>query len=235
MHTEDVTAFAGMTTKLLLLLSCLSNAFWVRAAMPPTTASETTITSDELEILDNGAQTVFTGHVVLTQDPYQLFADRMTQIKATGIVEAKGHIRGTWKGDKGERSVATGANARYTPAEKVTELWGDALLTRWETAADTQPVTVTADHFTAYDQDHTVHAQGHVVMQQPPGLRTLSDEAKYDRTTETIALWGAHPVQVHWEDVKGAGDFEGERAWLVVSPKRAKLEHNVHGHVVPSS
>src|SRR5579864_7779438 len=80
-----------------------------RAVVPPPSNAEATITSDQLELLDNGARSVFTGHVVLKQDPYLLLADRMIQTKATGIVDAYGHIQGTWITDKGEKVLAEGA------------------------------------------------------------------------------------------------------------------------------
>src|SRR5437899_2031491 len=50
--------------------------------------SSATITSDELEIRDNGAQTFFRGHVVLTEKPYLLLSDEMIRTKSTGIVDA---------------------------------------------------------------------------------------------------------------------------------------------------
>jgi len=219
----------------LVCMVVMGAALYARADSPPAASSETVITSDELEFLDNGARTVFTGHVVLTQEPNQLLADRMVKIKSTGNIEAEGHVHGTWKGDKGEKSIATGRNALYRPSEKITELWGNAKMTRWETAVDTRPVTVTADHFTAFDNDHTVYAKGHVHMEQKQGLRTWSDEAKYDQTAQTITLWGVTPVLVHWEDAKGSADFKSERAWLLVSPKRVKLIKDVHGHIIPAS
>src|SRR5271170_6278921 len=66
-------------------------------AQDPATSTEeqATITSDQMELVDNGAQSVFTGHVVLTRAPYVLTAQRMTRVQATGIVEAHGHIVGT--------------------------------------------------------------------------------------------------------------------------------------------
>src|SRR5438552_619671 len=115
----------------LMAFAALELAVCVYGAAPPS-APEATITSDELEILNNGAKTVFTGHVILKQVPYVLLADRMVQTKATGIVEAAGHIHGTWTGPSGEKIVATGTHARYTPAAKSIELWDDARLTRWE-------------------------------------------------------------------------------------------------------
>src|SRR5439155_10293555 len=83
-----IPAFAGMTA-----LRCL----------PAYAHSEATIASDELELRNNGEVTIFKGHVILKQDPYQVSSDRMVRTKATGIVEAAGHVKGTWISPKGEK------------------------------------------------------------------------------------------------------------------------------------
>src|SRR3982750_4634162 len=53
----------------------------VAAAAPR--SHEATISSDEMELLNNGAKTIFTGHVILEQKPYVLKADRMAQEKGS--------------------------------------------------------------------------------------------------------------------------------------------------------
>ncbi len=85
---------------------------------------EATITSDELELQNNGEITIFTGHVVLKQDDYLIQADRMVRTKATGIVDADGHVVGTWISPKKEKIVVNGDHARYQPASTVVEIWG---------------------------------------------------------------------------------------------------------------
>ena len=79
-------------------------------AVPPP-AAEATITSDELEMLDNGARSIFRGHVELKQDPYLLLSDRMERIKETGVVVAKGHVHGSWAGPKGTWCWRSGWNS----------------------------------------------------------------------------------------------------------------------------
>src|SRR5271165_6886750 len=74
----------------------------------PSATEETTITSDQLELVDNGAKSVFTGHVTLTRAPYVLTADRMVRTKTTGLVVADGHILGTWLKESGEKTTAVG-------------------------------------------------------------------------------------------------------------------------------
>jgi len=83
-----------------------------------------TITSDELELQNNGEITIFTGHVILKQDNYRVIADHMVRTKATGIVDADGHVVGTWISPKNEKSVVIGDFARYKPAENEIEIWG---------------------------------------------------------------------------------------------------------------
>ena len=50
-----------------------------------------------------GRRHSFRGHVVLTEEPYILHSDNMRRTKTTGIVDADGHINGTWHSDKGEK------------------------------------------------------------------------------------------------------------------------------------
>ncbi len=102
-----------------LLLSCFATLSF---AQKPTTPA--TITSDELELRNNGALTIFTGHVVLTQDPYQVQADRMVRTRSTGIADAMGHVEGTWVSPKGEKVKVLGDTARFDPALETLEVWG---------------------------------------------------------------------------------------------------------------
>src|SRR4051812_17674586 len=94
-----------------------------RALAVPAPSSEATISSDELELRNNGALSIFTGHVKLKQEPYLLQADRMERTKSTGLVTAKGHIHGTWNGEKGEKGQVYADQGFYKPAEKTVELW----------------------------------------------------------------------------------------------------------------
>jgi len=87
-------------------------------------ASEATISSDELELQNNGEVTIFRGHVVLKQDPYQVQADRMVRTKATEVVDADGHVAGTWVSAKGEKVRVAGEAARYEPSVHTVEVWG---------------------------------------------------------------------------------------------------------------
>jgi lipopolysaccharide transport protein LptA len=87
-------------------------------------ASEATITSDELELQNNGEKAIFTGHVVLTQVPYQVHADQMIRTKATSIVDAAGHVIGTWISPKNEKVRVEGEQARYDPTTETVEVWG---------------------------------------------------------------------------------------------------------------
>ncbi len=87
-------------------------------------ASEATITSDELELQNNSAVAIFRGHVVLTQDAYQVHADRMVRTKATSLVNATGHVVGTWISAKGEKLRVEGEEARYQPQTEIVEIWG---------------------------------------------------------------------------------------------------------------
>src|ERR1035438_9078044 len=101
-----------------LLLLCIGWVLWVRSPAAAETAAsaapeEATITSDEFEAVDNGAQSIFTGHVVLTRSPYVLHADRMVRAKATEVVEANGHIQAVWIRPTGEKIIAVGGRARY--------------------------------------------------------------------------------------------------------------------------
>src|SRR6266700_1967397 len=75
--------------------------------------AEATITSDELELQNNGEVTIFRGHVVLEQNPYQVRADKMVRTRATSIVDADGHVIGSWVSAKGEKIRVEGEKASY--------------------------------------------------------------------------------------------------------------------------
>ena len=87
-------------------------------------AAEATITSDELEIQNNGELTIFRGHVDLKQSPYEIRADRMVRKKADASVDAAGHVIGKWQSAKGEKLRVDGEMARYEPSRNIVEIWG---------------------------------------------------------------------------------------------------------------
>ncbi|HVM90792.1 MAG TPA: LptA/OstA family protein [Verrucomicrobiae bacterium] len=199
----------------------------------PAPAPDATISSDELEMRDNGAASIFKGHVVLTQQPYVLHADRMVQTKATQLVEAFGHIRATSVSPSGEHYLATGERASYDPTQKLTELWQDARVVRWETAADTSPIVAVAEHFTASDLNHTIEAHGRVRIEQGKTFVVESDEAKYVEAEKVIYFWGLSPVSVHYQGPKQLANFHGRKGQVYLSPKRARLIDQVQGRVIP--
>ncbi len=86
--------------------------------------TEATITSDELELQKNGDVTIFRGHVKMNQVPYEVQADVMTRLKATGNVKATGHVVGLWTSAKNERVRVEGEQALYEPAKETVEIWG---------------------------------------------------------------------------------------------------------------
>jgi lipopolysaccharide export system protein LptA len=216
---------------LISLLSLLS--IYAVAAKP--SAPEATITSDELEIRHNGEETFFRGHVVLTDTPYVLNADRMLRVKTTGIVTAGGHLEGAWLSEKGEKINASGNEGRYEPQPPRTELWGGKPeLVRWETAADTTPVHITADRFIAEHEARQFYALGHVVITQKPKVLSRSDKARYDQKAQTIHLYGPTRVFVHISDAKGVGEFTAEKGWVTLAPKTAHMAGHVLGHIDPS-
>ncbi len=194
---------------------------------------EATITSDQLELVDHGAVTVFTGNVVLTQGAYVLKADRVTQKKESGVADAYGSIHATWMSATGEKILAVGDRARYNPKTKVTELWENAAVTRWQTDRDTAPVKVTALSFRAVEDEHVVWAKDNVHITQGSAAWTHSDEAKYDEREKAIHLWGTQKTTVHWENADGVAHFFADRAIFFLEPKRARLMDNVQGRFTP--
>ena len=83
-----------------------------------------TISSDELELKNNGETTIFLGHVILKQENYEIHANRMIRTKSTGIVDAKGHVIATWISAKKEKIQVFGDEARYQPALNTVDVWG---------------------------------------------------------------------------------------------------------------
>lgn len=130
-------------------------------------SEEATVTSDQLEIHDNGQQSIFTGHVVLTQDPYVIRADRMVQRQADKLVTADGHIQARWESPKGEKAIVTAAHGRY------------------------------------------------------------------DQKAGIVQLWGPSRVTVEIADAQGTGTFIGDRGWMSLDPKKARLQGDVRGHIIP--
>ena len=185
------------------------------------TAPETTITSDEFETVQNGEKNIFTGHVVLTRPPYVLRADRMTRSKATGIVNAEGHVRGQWIRLTGERLVAEGQTGRYDPAAQTTDLWQKARLTRWETAVDTAPLVVTATHFKALLDQDVLIVEDNVHISRDDQFWSQSDWARYEQKNQLVRLWGQNRTVVDFTDTQGGGQFP-ERQGHSVSVAEAR-------------
>jgi hypothetical protein len=198
---------------------------------------QTEITSELMQIEKGGETTLFKGNVLLKQLSHWIEADRMTRTKLTGVANARGHVKGTWTSDKGEKIIGLGDAARYSPLTQTTELWGDhraASLTRWETVKDTAPVVIHALHFTAYQKENRLFADRNVVITQIPRFEGHSSQAVYDRTSEKLDMYGPSRVQVHIEDGKGRGDFIGDRASMTMNPRHVRMMGNVTGHVIPS-
>lgn len=218
----------------LLILS--ASVLWADAPSTSKPTAEATITSDELEIRNNGEQTFFRGHVILTEEPYLLHADQMVRAKLTGIVTAHGHLDGTWLSEKGEKVKAFGEDGQYESQIPKTDLWGGhPEMIRWETSADTMPVHIMADRFEALHAKHEFYAIGHVVITRFPQALTRSDKANYDQKNQIIYLNGPTRIFVHIADAKGVGDFTSEKGWMTLAPKTAHLEGHVLGHINPNS
>jgi len=181
-------------TAAVFALACLRDA----SAKAP----EATIRSYELELRDNGALSIFSGNVVLTQEPYTIKADRMTRKKSTGTVVALGRVRALRAEPGGGRTLAVGERAIYRPtaAGPEVELWDHSGFTHWETAADTMPVKATADHFLGRAEESALWARGNVRIHQGKRLSTVSEEAKFNQKAGSLDLWGTQPVEVSVRD-----------------------------------
>jgi hypothetical protein len=115
----------------------------------------------------------------------------------------------------------------------VTELWGRAKVTRWETSVDTAPVVVTGERFTANRIEGTILVSTGVVITQSDRAKVRCDFAKYVEKEKAIHFWGTGPVFVHFADARGQADFKGDRGLVTLEPKRARLIDRVQGHVIP--
>ncbi len=195
--------------------------------------AQATITSDEMELINNGERTVFTGHVVLTRTPYVLTAEKMIRYK-DGIVDVEGKVVGTYTGEKGEKTQAAGQKARYNPQAETTELWGKPKLTHWQSSTDPAPLVVTARRFIDYHDKRQLHAMDNVEIRQADTFLAQSDRAQFDETTKILSLWGDRQTVIDFKDPKGSGHFLSDRARLYVSPKRAQLLDRVTGHIIPA-
>ena len=106
-----------------IVLALTSVVLQCDATTAPLSKDDATLTSDEMDLIDNGHQSVFIGHVLLQKTAYELKADRMTRAQATGLVEASGHIKGTWHNPAGGTLIAEGDKAKYDPATQTAQLW----------------------------------------------------------------------------------------------------------------
>jgi lipopolysaccharide export system protein LptA len=225
------------TLTLLFAAAFLSAGSLLLAADAPGD-KDAQITSNKLQLEKGGLLTYFFGNVFLKKLEQWIKADEMTRSRATGVANARGHVRGAWFSPQGEKIIGVGDYARYTPLAQTTELWGKdriATMTRWETARDTMPVVLNALHFTAKQKENIMEAHGQVVVRQMPRFEAHSDEARYDRNLGTLEMWGQKQVATHLNDGKGSGDFLSDRAWMKLEPRRARLTGNVKGHVIPST
>lgn len=102
----------------------LTTALWRAEAVVASTVPVTTLTSNELEIQDNGAKSLFIGNVVLKREKQTLYADRMIRYGNDGPVEATGRVRGVGIGENGENIQVFGKKARYEPTEEKIFIWG---------------------------------------------------------------------------------------------------------------
>ena len=84
---------------------------------------DATLSSDEMELINQGDKAVFKGHVLLEKTEYQLKANQMTRTEKTGLVEAEGNIIGMWKNPAGGNLKAYGDHGRYDPVAQRAELW----------------------------------------------------------------------------------------------------------------
>jgi lipopolysaccharide export system protein LptA len=87
------------------------------------TDNDATLSSDEMELINQGSKAVFTGHVILEKPGYELRANRMTRTEKTGLVEAEGKIHGIWNNPDGGKLEAFGDHGRYDPQTDIAELW----------------------------------------------------------------------------------------------------------------
>jgi lipopolysaccharide export system protein LptA len=216
----------------MALTACLLSSRAGFADVPA--GSEATISSDEMELLNNGAMTIFSGHVVLERPPYVLKADRMTREKTSGVVQSQGHIVGTWTQENGQKTVAEGSRASYVPGTETTELWGNPRVRHWDNAADMTPLEVTADRFIAQQREQMLYAKTNVWIRRGTQVQARSEEGQLDQAQQVVQLTGRTPVQIDWADAQGTAHFTGERAVLYLSPRHARLMDNVKGHIVPA-
>ena len=224
-----------LMTFVVLVIGLVSCVFpEAGSAIPVPGTNEATITSDQLELINNGALSVFTGHVQLTQVPYVLTADRMTRLEASGLVEAEGHIIGTWLKSTGEKTTAIGEQARFDPRTQTTELWQNAKLTHWESATDAIPMVVTAERFIAHHDEQSLEAQKNVTILRAGMFESHSDAAIYLQNDQLIRLWGDRQTTIQFQDPQGSGHFLCDRAQLYLSPRRARLIDHVTGQLFPA-
>ena len=95
-----------MVKRRLLAVALLVTSIQMLDAKPtspsqPKAQDDATLSSDEMELINQGSKAVFTGHVLLEKPGYRLRANRMTRTEKTGLVEAEGKIHGSWDNPQG--------------------------------------------------------------------------------------------------------------------------------------
>ena len=149
----------------------------------------------------------------------------MLRTKATAMVDADGHLDGTWISDKGEKVKAlrpTRPLCSHNPVPQMTELWGDkSELIRWETARDTEPVHILGDHFTAYPSRTRIFCQGPCQRHHadPEISVTLGRSQVRSENADDPPVQAGTCLCACGRCQRIRRDFTGEEGWVTLAPK----------------
>lgn len=121
MFVQSLSRFIQKTG---VFLGCLCGVSTGSFALPPAPiAHEATITSDQMELVDHGAKTIFEGNVHLQKELYELKADQMTREREGGMIYVKGRITGIWRSPEKGHVQVKGDQGSYNPTTEIAELW----------------------------------------------------------------------------------------------------------------
>ncbi len=204
-------------------------------------AEETTITGDRMELLDKGAQVVFTGGVHLVRGTDDMRAEQMRTNRERNKITATGKVRlirqesstETWKGfgDTGHYETDMGTGYLIGGKKKQAKLTRDAVLS----SSQTQSMEITADRIDFSREPQRAYARGRVygkTVDAKTGeiYEFYAAEAEYRGAERRVILLGVPTPVVTQTGVRKMRRITGERIIYYIDQRRVISEGSARAY-----
>ena len=162
------------------------------------------ITSDTMEVVQQGLQTKFTSHVKVTQPGERLLCDELISDKSHHVLHAKGHVSLYKEVENEQVWEAFGQRGDYDTRENLMTLWnshGRARLIKHHRSSELNTMELESEWMNTDNHFSFAHAKGRVYGRSvststPQSIRFWSDEAVFDEPRSLIRLEGTRPVVI---------------------------------------